>query len=63
MTGMCTRYKQLREERTRAQGGLALTILALVKESHGSGVGRHDLEDVVQKEIVQVYKKEEEAKN
>ena len=38
-------------------GGIALNIMALVQESHVSGMGRRDLEEMVQKEIVQVYAK------
>ena len=43
--------------------GLALKMMALVHESHGSRVGRCNLEEMVQKEIVQVYDKEEGKKN
>ena len=42
---------------------VALEIMAVVQESHGSGVGRRNLEEMVRKEIVQVYDKEEDKKN
>ena len=48
---MCSRYEQSREERMRTRG-VALKIIALVQESHGSEVRRRDLEEMVQKEIV-----------
>ena len=50
-------------KKEQGHGGLALEIMALVQESRGSGVGRHDLEEMVQKDIVRVYEKEEDTED
>ena len=44
-------------------GVLALKIMTIVQESRENKVERHDLEEMVQKEIVRVYIKEEGAEN
>ena len=61
--GYVFKVRAVGQRKNEGTEGLALKIITLVQESHGSGVGRQDLEDMIRKEIVQVYDKEEDKKN
>ena len=48
--GYMFKVRAVKGRKNEGTGGLALKIMALVQESHGSGVGRRGLEEMVQKE-------------
>ena len=50
--GCMFKVRAVEGRKNEGTGGMALKIMALVQESRGSGVGRPDLEEMVQKEIV-----------
>ena len=61
--GYVFKVRVVGERKKEGTGGLALKIMSIVQESRENKVERHDLEEMVQKEIVRVYEKEEGAEN
>ena len=61
--GYVFKVRALEGREKESTGGLALNIMVIVEESHENKVERHNLEEMVQKEIVRMYERKEDIEN